>query len=246
MINVEALSVSYGDTIALDRVDLAVAARSTCAIIGPTGCGKSTLLYALAGLVRSNQGQVMIGGEPVSSPRSRTSLILQDYGLFPWLTAFGNVRMAAELSGLPRTTISAASTQLLERLGLGQSLHRFPSQLSGGQRQRVAIARALISEPDLLLMDEPFSALDALTRERMQAMIRQQWHERGLTTVLITHSIDEAVYLGEQIVVMTPSPGKIRARLINPCPQADDPRSRPEFEPLCRQLREMLRGDGDE
>ncbi len=246
MITVEALSVSYGESEALDRVDLAITARSTCAIIGPTGCGKSTLLYALAGLIHPDQGEVKINGEPVRSPRSRTSLILQDYGLFPWLTALGNVRMAAELSGMPPNALNERCVELLDRLGLGQSLRHFPSQLSGGQRQRVAIARALISEPDLLLMDEPFSALDALTREKMQTMIREQWQQRGLTTVLVTHSIEEAVFLGEQIVVMTPSPGKIHERLMNPCPPADDPRSRPEFAPLCRHLREMLRGDEDE
>ncbi|MGE5654304.1 MAG: ABC transporter ATP-binding protein, partial [Bacillota bacterium] len=219
MIVVDSLSVRYGESEALDLVDLTIRSGSTCAIIGPTGCGKSTLLYTMAGLVQPDQGQVLVNGELVRAPRHGTSLILQDYGLFPWLTARGNVRMAAELSGTARHEISERCSELLDRLGLAGAAEHFPSQLSGGQRQRVAIARALISEPDLLLMDEPFSALDALTRESMQAMIRDQWQQRELTTVLVTHSIEEAVYLGEQIVVMTPSPGRIRESLSNPCPK---------------------------
>ena len=175
------------------------------AVVGPTGCGKTTLLALIAGLMPPTAGQLLVAGEPVEPRRPGTALILQDYGLLPWKTVRHNAALGLEIRGLPWE----AADRSLAEVGLTELANRWPHQLSGGQRQRVAIARSLALEPDLLLMDEPFSALDALTREEMQELLLNIWRRRRTSLVLVTHSIAEAVYLGQQILVLSPRPGRV-------------------------------------
>src|SRR5512137_1022862 len=192
MIRVEGLSFSYpgGLPPVFQDFDWEVARSETWAILGPSGCGKTTLLYLLAGLRRPGQGRIFVGGQPLERPRPHTGLILQDYGLLPWAT----VRANAPRDYRPTTDV----TSWLERLGLTASAGQFPGQISGGQRQRTAIARTLALQPDLLLMDEPFASLDAITREDLQALTLELRAETGLTTVVVTHTIEEAALLGAQ------------------------------------------------
>jgi len=185
------------------------------AVIGASGCGKSTLLYLLAGLRHATSGQLKISGAPISRPRPHTGLILQDYGLLPWATIRQNVSLGLDIrrfygpdsrhapaEGIPTDSNHQVSLWL-ERLGITAIADQFPGQVSGGQRQRAAIARTLVLEPDLLLMDEPFASLDAPTRESLQALVLELAHERTLTTILVTHTIEEALFIGEKILVLT-------------------------------------------
>ncbi len=194
--------------------DWTVAQGQTWAIIGASGCGKSTLLYLLAGLRQPDSGQLLINDQPIHGPRPQTGLILQDYGLLPWATLRQNVTLGLELrrfygpdgrhapvEGLPGN-LEQRVTHWLERLGIAGVANQYPGQVSGGQRQRAAIARTLVLEPDLLLMDEPFASLDAPTRENLQSLILQLHTERPLTTVLVTHTIEEAMTIGEKILVL--------------------------------------------
>ena len=215
-----------------------VSRGETWAIVGPSGCGKTTLLYLLAGLRRPDSGEVLIGGTSVRRPRAATGLILQDHGLLPWATVRQNAGLGLRIghfyrgkqprNGEPRPyppdlPLSVAD-QWLERLGLGPFAAKYPSQLSGGQRQRVAIARALALQPDLLLMDEPFNALDPATRQDLQDLVADLQQELGITTILVTHSIEEAAYLGEKILVLNQPPNRNALILHNP--GAGDPAHR--------------------
>jgi NitT/TauT family transport system ATP-binding protein len=244
LILVEGLRVTYqtagGPVAALGGVSFRVAAGETCCVIGPSGCGKSTLLSVLAGLIPDFTGKVLVAGAPVAPGRRQTALILQDYGLLPWKNIFANVALGLEIRKVPRPEREARVNRLLRELGLYEYRRLYPAQLSGGQRQRVAIARALALEPDLLLMDEPFSSLDALTREALQESLREIWTRTRCTIVLVTHSIEEAVFLGRQIIVLSPRPGRVVAALPNPGAGRQDWRRDPEFLRLCSFLREKL------
>jgi len=180
-------------------------------VVGPSGCGKTTLLSLIAGLARPNDGKLHVAGKPVELYRPGTALIMQDYGLLPWKTVRENVALGLMIRHLPLDR----ADQALSEVGLADLASRWPHQLSGGQRQRVAIARSLALDPDLLLMDEPFSALDALTREEMQEMLLQLWQRHKTSIVLVTHSITEAVYLGQQIIVLSPLPGRVVGHFAN-------------------------------
>ncbi|MFQ5692711.1 MAG: ABC transporter ATP-binding protein, partial [Nitrospinota bacterium] len=192
MIEVEDLCFAYGDQPVLENVSLRVPAGGGLAVIGPSGCGKTTLLYNLAGLRRPAAGRVRIGGAEVQGPRGKTAVILQDYGLFPWKTVTENAALGLRIRGVPSRERGRRVGAILEELGIAEVADRYPHQLSGGQRQRVAIARALALDPDLLIMDEPFSSLDALTREAHQNLLLSLWREKGVTLVLVSHSIEEA------------------------------------------------------
>ncbi len=210
------------------------------AIIGPSGCGKSTLLYLLAGLLIPDRGMVEIAGTRVQGTRFDTGLILQDYGLLPWATAIENVRLGLRIRGQKQTSETAAAW--LERVGLVAQARRYPSQLSGGQRQRVGIARTLAMDPELLLMDEPFSSLDALTRESMQAIALELGIASTRSTVLVTHDIDEAVLLGRRVLVLGVNRNQGRAVIVDN-PGAGDAgyRDRPEFHVMGQRVREAVR-----
>lgn len=226
---------------ALSEINLIISSKDRWVIIGPSGSGKSTLLLLLAGLLKPTSGQILLDGQPLNSSTQKVSLILQDYGLFPWKTVFDNAGLGLALQGLPKKEIEVKVLEVLDLLGLLPYKNRFPLQLSGGEKQRVAIARALAAKPRYLLMDEPFSALDALTREKLQDVLLRLWKSLNLTILLVTHSIEEAVFLGSKIIVLSPSPGRIVRIIKNDC-ITDFDRSTNNFYNQCAYLRSLLEG----
>lgn len=180
-------------------------------LVGPSGCGKSTLLNLIAGFDRPDRGRVLVQGRPVTGPDPRRLLVFQDYGLFPWRSALGNVELGLEIAGVPLGERRIRARGLLERMGLTEFEEKKPHELSGGMRQRVNIARSLAADPDILLMDEPFGAVDALTRMELQDDLLRLHRSGGKTVVLVTHDIEEAIYLGDRVAVMSERPGAIRA-----------------------------------
>jgi NitT/TauT family transport system ATP-binding protein len=246
LIQLENVSVIYqtqaGDHDALTGVDLSLASGSSNVIIGPTGCGKTSLLYLMAGLVRPASGKVVVDGEPLNSIRLSTSLILQQHGLFPWKSAVENAALGLTLRGISKTERSAIIKSIMMDMGIWDIRDSFPAQLSGGQRQRVAIARSLATRPDLLLMDEPFSALDSITRESLQNLVLNLWRDRSFTTVLVTHSIEEAVFLGSRIVVLSPRPGRLVSIVENPGMGGEPYRQTEEFYTRCSEIRQLVKG----
>lgn len=245
MIHLDNVSVTYrteaGDHDALSGIDLSFESGSSLVIIGPTGCGKTSLLYLMAGLVEPVSGKVVVDGSPLTAIRLSTSLILQQHGLFPWKNAFENAALGLTLRGVSKTERSAVIKTLMEDIGIWDVHDSFPGQLSGGQRQRVAIARSLATRPDLLLMDEPFSALDSITRESLQNLILNLWRDRSFTTVLVTHSIEEAVFLGSRIAVLSPRPGRLVSTIENPGMGDESYRQTEEFYSRCSQIRQLVK-----
>lgn len=244
-LSIKSLRVDYeqkgASVTALDAVHLSLAQGKRGVIIGPSGCGKSTLINILAGLNSHYSGQVLIGGTPPARGGD-TALILQNFGLLPWKTVWDNVALGMKLRKKAAAEIKTTVKTVLEKLGLGSLSKRYPAQLSGGQKQRVAIARALVLEPKLLLMDEPFSSLDALTREEIQDFLLEIWEETRLTTLLITHNIEEAVLLGQKIFIMSPGPGQIQQEVENKLAGAAHLRGEIQFLQMCNYLRSFLRG----
>ena len=196
-------------THALDRIDLTVAQGEFVALVGPSGCGKSTLLRIIAGLLRHTSGSVLLNGREVAGAQTDLGIVFQSPVLLEWRNILGNVMLQLELRGLDPKAYVTRAHELLAKVGLGEFHDRRPRELSGGMRQRAAIVRALIHDPPLLLMDEPFGALDALTREQMRIDLEELWMQTGKTMVFITHSIDEAVLLADRVIVMSPRPGRI-------------------------------------
>jgi NitT/TauT family transport system ATP-binding protein len=205
------LAVGYGAAPVLAPTDLHLPAGSFTALLGPSGCGKSTVLGAVAGFVRPTAGQVTAGDGPVSGPGPERGVVFQHYALFPWRTARGNVEFALKRLGLPRAERRRRALDALAGVGLADGAEKYPAQLSGGMQQRVALARALAAEPEVLLLDEPFGALDALTRARMQELLHEIWQRTGLTVLFVTHDIDEALALAERVVVLGGTPGRVLA-----------------------------------
>lgn len=200
-------------THALDHVSLDIAPREVVALIGPNGCGKSTLLRVMAGLIPADGGRTAIDGDPVTGPDPRVGLVFQEPRLLSWRSADGNVRLPMELAGWPRARQAERADDLLGLVGLREFARAKPSTMSGGTRQRVSIARALALEPAVLLLDEPFSALDALTRDRFNVELLNLWQRTGTTIVLVTHSIPEAVFLADRVIVMSPRPARVVAEV---------------------------------
>jgi len=226
-----------------------VNAEETWAVLGPSGCGKSTLLFLLAGLRFPTKGSITINGNALSRPRPQTGLIIQEYGLLPWATVMQNAALGLQIRGfygpdgthVPENYKPGINLDSwLSRLGLETHLTKYPSQLSGGQRQRTAIARTLALEPDLILMDEPFSSLDAPTREALQNLIIELQSEQALTMVVVTHSIEEAAILGKKVLIMIDPPNYAPNILVNPGAGKHGFRESEEYLMVCRQLRSML------
>ncbi|MFJ9419719.1 ABC transporter ATP-binding protein [Streptomyces sp. NPDC101227] len=225
---------AYGDGefTALDGVDLRIGTGEFVVVVGPSGCGKSTLLDLLGGLARPTTGRILLDGTPVTGPGLDRGIVFQQYALLPWRTALGNVEFGLEATGVPRRERAARAREYLDLVGLSGFENRHPHELSGGMRQRVAIARSLAYDPDVLLMDEPFAALDAQTRESLQDELLRIWERTGKTVVFITHGIEEAVYLGQRVAVMTSRPGRIKQTVpigFDSRTETDDLRSSPEF-----------------
>ncbi|MEW9519815.1 ABC transporter ATP-binding protein [Streptomyces tubercidicus] len=221
-----------GEFTALDGVDLRIGAGEFVVVVGPSGCGKSTLLDLLGGLARPTGGRILLDGKPVTGPGLDRGIVFQQYALLPWRTALGNVEFGLEATGVPRRERAARAREYLDLVGLSGFENRHPHELSGGMRQRVAIARSLAYAPDVLLMDEPFAALDAQTRESLQDELLRIWQRTGKTVVFITHGIEEAVYLGQRVAVMTSRPGRIKQVVpigFDSRTETDDLRSSPEF-----------------
>jgi sulfonate transport system ATP-binding protein len=209
---------------ALADVELAVRPGEFVTIVGASGCGKSTLLRIVAGLDRSNGGTVVHDGAPVAGPSLKRGIVFQEPRLFPWLTVAQNIALGLENSGLKATARQRLVSEHIALVGLAGFEKAYPRQLSGGMAQRVAIARGLVNRPDLLLLDEPFGALDALTRARLQGELQRIWAHEGITMLLVTHDVDEAVFLGDRVVVMAPQPGRIAEIFSIGLPQPRDRR----------------------
>lgn len=248
MIEVEHLSVSYKagrkTNIALHDVSLTVPKGTVCAVIGPSGCGKSTLLKVVAGLIFQYEGRAQIDGEPINPRTMKIGFMPQNYGLLPWKNVADNIRLGCRIKHALTADTDREMTALCARLGIQGLEHRYPQELSGGQRQRVGLARAFLLHPDILLMDEPFSALDAITREEMQAVFLDLWQASGITTMLVTHYVEEALYLGQQIVRMSAQPGSVAEIMDNPLSGSSEKRSSPEFFAMGQQLRAKIKAMG--
>jgi NitT/TauT family transport system ATP-binding protein len=199
-----------GQSAALIGIDIDVAAGELLCLLGPSGCGKSTLLNIVAGFIPASRGRVLVDGRPVTGPGPERGVVFQEYVLFPWLTVAQNVEFGPALKGLERAERRTLSARYLDMVGLTAHAEKFPAQLSGGMKQRVAIARALANQPSIVLMDEPFGALDAQTREVMQEELARIRRVEPKTIIFVTHSIREAVYLADRVVVLTSSPGRIK------------------------------------
>lgn len=238
MIGIRNLGVNYGTETALKNIDLDVARNKTCAIIGPSGCGKTTLLYTMAGLISPTFGKVRINGEEIQSIRKGTGVILQNGGLLPWKTAWDNVALGLKARGQDKSVIHQSVESILEELGILEFKDKFPAQLSGGQKQRFAIARTLVLKPDLLLMDEASSSLDAINREHIQNLILRLYIKNPTTMVMVTHSIEEAVFLGQTIVVMERA--AIGHVIENPYFGDMEIRSKPDYYNICLEVRKWL------
>ncbi|MGH3991246.1 MAG: ABC transporter ATP-binding protein [Pseudonocardiaceae bacterium] len=199
-----------GDVEALDRASLRLASNEFVTLVGTSGCGKSTLLSIVAGLQEASSGEVLVDGRPVEGPGRDRGVVFQSYTLFPWLTARQNVEFALRGEGLPPARRRELAIEHLALVGLERFAEAHPNELSGGMKQRVAIARALSYRPDILLMDEPFGALDALTRQLMQELLTEIWEQHRLTVLFVTHDVEEAVYISDRVLVMTNRPGRIK------------------------------------
>jgi ABC-type nitrate/sulfonate/bicarbonate transport system, ATPase component len=232
-----------GPVLALDGIDLAVADGSFTSIVGASGCGKSTLLRIIAGLEGSFEGSVRLDGRPVGPPSRERGVVFQEHRLLPWLTVEQNVAFA--LDGLPAPEVRARVAEHLELVGLSAFARAYPAQLSGGMAQRVAIARALVNRPRVLLLDEPFGALDAMTRIGMQQEILRLWEKGHTTMILVTHDIDEAIFLGDQVVVMSARPGRVRTVLPVTLPRPRD-RSSPHFIDIRKRIFAEFFEEGDQ
>jgi ABC-type nitrate/sulfonate/bicarbonate transport system ATPase subunit len=259
VIRLQELTFTYpnGSTI-FESFSWTVEPGQAWAVIGPSGCGKSTLLYLLAGLRQPTAGRVLIDGQPLTRPRPRTGLILQDYGLLPWATVWDNAALGLRVRSFygPDGVHTPFDEKLddkqmrvagwLKRLGIDHVAGQYPHQISGGQRQRTAIARTLVLRPDLLLMDEPFGALDALTREDLQNLTLELRAEQRLTTVIVTHNIEEAVFMGERILVLGRPPNCEAVIVHNPQAGSAGYRQQDTFFARCNELRELMGEDARE
>jgi NitT/TauT family transport system ATP-binding protein len=232
----------------LDRISLAMHTGQFLALLGSSGSGKSTLMRLVAGLEQPSSGSISLDGQPVRGPGSDRGMVFQKYSLYPWLTAAQNVAFGMELQGLERSEIRERTGFYLEVVGLAEAGRRLPRELSGGMQQRVAIARALAADPRLLLLDEPFGALDLQIRESMQEFLYGLWRRTGLSVLLITHDIDEALLLAQQVHILAPRPGRIVESLTVELNKDNlrDLRLTPDFQTLRHQVADTLRRlDGD-
>jgi len=229
---------------ALEDITLDVRPGEFLALVGPSGCGKSTLLDLLGGLTAPTSGRILLDGRPIEGPARDRGIVFQQYALFPWRTAAQNVEFGLDIAGLKAKQRREIARHYLDLVGLTGFAERYPHELSGGMKQRVAIARSLAYDPEVLLMDEPFAALDAQTRETLQGELLRIWRATGKTIIFITHGIDEAVVLGQRVAVMTSRPGRIKHVVAIPEAlrnETEDVRSLPEFGPVRHEVWSLLR-----
>lgn len=248
-LRVEGLTVNFatpGGTLgALHDVTFAVKSGEFVCLVGPSGCGKSTLLRALAGLLAPSHGKIWLDGQPVLEPRRQVGIVFQQANLMPWRTVLDNVLLPLELSNVPKPQAHQRAKMLIELIGLEEFSAAYPSELSGGMAQRVAIARALAHDPQVLLLDEPFGSLDALTRERMGQELLHIWRSQLKTVLMVTHNVAEAVFLADRVLVLSPRPGAITARIPIelPRPRRLELMDTSEFGKLAGQVRAAIRDE---
>ncbi|HEY1935449.1 MAG TPA: ABC transporter ATP-binding protein [Acetobacteraceae bacterium] len=230
-----------GEVVALRAVNLSVARGEFVCLIGASGCGKSTLLRLIGGFETPTEGHVLMDGRPITAPGPERGMVFQDYGLFPWLSVRQNIGFGPAARGLPRAEVRAIADRFITMIGLSRFADAYPHQLSGGMKQRVAIARVLANDAAVVLMDEPFGALDAMTRERLQTELLTLWESTGLTVLFVTHAIEEAILLADRIVVMAPGPGHIVTEVVVDLQRPRDVASVP-FNEMRRDLALLLHG----
>ena len=245
MIGFDRISLSYGDRTIIKDLSLNIGCGEIVCIIGPSGCGKTTALRMAGGLVKPSDGTVTLRNQPLNAPRQDVAIVFQDYGkaLLPWRTAAANISLALEAAGVPKSERQARIRPLLAKVGLAGHEEKYPSEMSGGMQQRIQIARCLAQEPAVLLMDEPFGALDAMTRQGLQDEMLSLVEETGMTVFFVTHDLEEAVYLGDRVIGLLPNPGRIgidlRVELPRPRNQLET-REMPEFLRLRRELFDFI------
>jgi ABC-type nitrate/sulfonate/bicarbonate transport system ATPase subunit len=224
---------------ALARIDVGIDAGQFVCLIGASGCGKSTLLRIVAGFEEPTTGQVLVHGSPITGPGSDRGMVFQDYALFPWMTVRRNIGFGPKQRGLAASEVAGIADEFVKLVGLERFADRYPSQLSGGMKQRVAIARVLANNANVLLMDEPFGALDALTREQLQSELLQIWARTKVTVIFVTHSVEEAVLLADRVLVMSAGPGRIENDIAIDLPRPREVSS-PEFNAVRRDVAARL------
>ncbi len=231
---------------ALEAIRLGIAAGEFVSVVGPSGCGKSTLLMLVAGLLPASGGRILLDGDVVTRPHRKIGVVFQRDLLLNWRTVLDNILLPVEIKRWSRSRYVARAEQLLAQVGLEGFASKFPDELSGGMRQRVAICRALVQDPGLLLMDEPFGAMDALTREQMNVDLQRMWQRVGNTVIFITHSIDEAVFLADRVLVMSPRPGRIELdlRIDLGRPRRPSDRANPRFLGYVERVRRIFEASG--
>ncbi|MEO3690212.1 ABC transporter ATP-binding protein [Roseateles paludis] len=242
-IEVKDLGVRFGDVVAVDGVSLDVKPGEFVSIIGPSGCGKSTLLNVVAGFTPATQGETSLDGVRITGPGSDRGVVFQQYSLFPWMSVRKNVEFGLRMQGMGRSQREGAARTLLGLAGLLPFENHYPDQLSGGMKQRVGIVRALATSPQVMLMDEPFGALDAQTRVVMQQILTNMWQRMKLSVLFITHDIEEAIFLSDRVFVMTARPGRIKAEVEIPLPRprTADMMSSTAFTQVLHKLRNLIR-----
>jgi len=246
-IEIRDVSVRFGrrgeSTEAVSRVSIDVAPGDFVSVIGPSGCGKSTLLNIVAGFLTPSEGTALLDGRPINGPGADRGVVFQQYSLFPWMTVRRNVEFGLKMQGHGANARESAARTLLGMAGLLAFENHYPDQLSGGMKQRVGIVRALATSPQVLLMDEPFGALDSQTRTVMQEILTNMWQQLRLSVLFITHDIEEAIFLSEKVYVMTARPGRIKAEIPIPLPRPRTPEmmASPTFHALVRQLKSLIR-----
>lgn len=250
-LNLEGLSKTFGAGAeavqALAPTDIAVTEGEFLAIVGPSGCGKTTLLNIVAGFETPSDGRAVLDGRPIEGPGAERGVVFQQGALFNWMSVLENVAFGPRACGMAPDAARERARAMLEKVGLGGFVDNYPYQLSGGMQQRVGIARALVNDPAILLMDEPFAALDQQTRELLQEEVRGMWRETGKTVLWITHSIDEALFLASHIVVMTARPGRVKAAFRCRFSESPDPlvASTPDFTAAKREILALLRSESE-
>ena len=228
---------------ALDHFNLEIGRGEFVSIVGPSGCGKSTFLNILLGLIKPDGGETQLDGNPIVGPSQERAMVFQEFGLLPWRTVAANIELGLELKGIPAGQRATRAGELIKLVGLRDFERHYPHELSGGMKQRVGLARALATDPDVLLMDEPFAALDAQTRDLMQAELLQIWERTRKTVLFVTHSIEEAAYLSDRVIIMTARPGRTKdiLKIQLPRPRDYEMRLTPEFNEIKSRIWEVLK-----
>lgn len=239
MIKCSDLTIRYGDTVAVDQLNMSINAGEAIALVGESGCGKTSLLHTIAGLLKPFEGGVTIYNQPIKDRRKGTAIILQNDGLFPWKNVYDNVAIGLLSRRMEKSAVDNKVMRVLEELGIEAYKDDYLKDISGGQRQRVAIARALVQGPDLLLMDEPTGALDMVTKEKFQESLHELYQRHPMTSLLVTHDIEEAVYLGMKVIVM--QKGQIKAVIDNPYYGMQGLRDDLRFYELCLKVRQVMK-----